>query len=148
KTKPEASGSTALVLDRLILNLFRSARNLNVPLSKVRSRLRHWLEMQPPDHFLLVEPDEDLRRIVAFEMEHAVTFPIEGCGLEELKNSEILDGAIPVSLPNRAKIVQQALPTGMESIILSVRSVPASLTNWLPAPPGALVGVASSWPGF
>jgi GntR family transcriptional regulator len=148
RKKPEASGSAALALDRLILNLFRSAKDLSMPLSLVRSRLRQWLEMQPPDHFLFIEQDEELRRIVAFEMERAVTFPVRCCGIEDITNSHSLEGAIPVALPNRAKIVQQVLPAGIELITLSVRSVPASLTNWLPAPPGALVGVASSWPGF
>jgi len=60
-TKPDVSISPALTLDQLIANLFREARRLGAPLATVRSRLRHWLELQPPDHFLLIEPDEELR---------------------------------------------------------------------------------------
>jgi hypothetical protein len=33
-------------------------------------------------------------------------------------------------------------------LMLQTRSVPASLANWLPAPKGVLLGVASRWPGF
>src|SRR5260221_7808305 len=62
-SKPDVSAVPALALDRLIANLFRSARNAGTPLASVRTRLRQWLELQPPDHFLLIEPDEELRRI-------------------------------------------------------------------------------------
>jgi GntR family transcriptional regulator len=33
-------------------------------------------------------------------------------------------------------------------LTLQVRSVPASLAGWLPAPAGVLLGIASRWPGF
>ena len=55
--KPLAS--EGLALDQLIAEFFRSARKLNAPLAAVRLRLRHWLDLQPPDHFLLIEPDPD-----------------------------------------------------------------------------------------
>src|SRR5450755_2466737 len=48
-TKPDLPLSPDLALDQLIANLFRSARNCNAPLAAVSSRLRHWLDMQPPD---------------------------------------------------------------------------------------------------
>jgi hypothetical protein len=40
------------------------------------------------------------------------------------------------------------LPPGAELITLQIRSVPTSLAGYLPAPSGALVGVASRWPEF
>jgi GntR family transcriptional regulator len=108
--------------------------------------LRQWLELQPPDHFLLVEPDEELRRIVTAEIAQAVTFPVMNCGLEDCPKA--LAGSIPVVLPNRLATVRQALPDGTELLALRFRSVPSSLGQWLPAPSGALVGVASKWPEF
>jgi DNA-binding transcriptional regulator YhcF (GntR family) len=147
-TKPEASLSGALALDQAISGLFRAARKLNAPLAMVRSRLRHWIELQPPDHFLLIERDEELRAIVTLEIERAVNFCVRSCGLDELKRSGPLDGAIPLVLPSKEKIVRQTLPAGVELVTLGVRSVTASLSGWLPAPAGALVGVASRWPDF
>jgi DNA-binding transcriptional regulator YhcF (GntR family) len=146
--KPDAPLSAALALDQMISNLFRSARTLNAPLSLLHSRLRHWIEMPLPNHFLVVEPDKDLRLIVIREIEHSVKFPVRGCGILDLKNSKILEGAIPVTLPSKARAVRQTLPVGVEMITLGVRSVPASLSGWLPAPSGALVAVASRWPDF
>src|SRR5216683_2490011 len=102
--KPELVPSSALALDQLIAKLFRSARELGAPLSTVRSRLRQWLELQPPDHFLLIEPEDELRRIVAAEIGRAVTFPVQSCGLHDCPKT--LDGAIVAVLPNRAVAVR------------------------------------------
>jgi hypothetical protein len=59
----------------------------------------------------------------------------------------MLEGSVPVALPNRVATVRQALPDGAELLTLRFRSVP-SLGQWLPAPAGALVGLASRWPEF
>jgi DNA-binding transcriptional regulator YhcF (GntR family) len=144
--KPEMPLSSALALDRMIAGLFRSARKQGVSLPVLRSRLRQWLELQPPDHFLLVEPDAELRRIVADEIEHAVSLPVMSCGLQDCRKS--LEGSMPVALPNRVTAVRQALPDGTELMTLRFRSVPSSLGDWLPAPSGALVGIVSRWPDF
>ena len=148
KSKPEQPLPSALALDQLIASLLRSSRELGFSLSAVQSRLRQWLALQPPDHFLLIEPDEELRRIVIAEIRQAVTFPIAGEGLEACRSAEKLEGAIPVALSNRKEAVRQALPAGTELLALSIQSVPRSLNKWLPIPTDTLVGVASRWPGF
>lgn len=145
-SKPETPLPPALALDRMIARLFRSAQKLGVSLPELRSRLRQWLELQPPDHFLLIEPDEELRRILAAEIAQAVAFPVKSCGTENCPTT--LDSGIPVLLPNRKETVRKLLPTGTELVTLQVRSVPSSLAEYLPAPVGALVGVASRWPEF
>lgn len=144
--KPQMGISTALALDQMIVGLFRSARREGVSLPALRARLRQWLELQPPDHFLLIEPDAELRRIVEAEIRQAVSLPVVSCGLDDCP--KLLDGAIPVALPNRVVAVRQALPEGIELLTLGFRSVPASLGKWLPVPSGALVGIASKWPDF
>jgi DNA-binding transcriptional regulator YhcF (GntR family) len=147
-SKPEVSLSSTLALDQLIANLFRSARKAGAPLSGIRARLRQWLELQPPDHFLLIEPDEELRRIVALEMQQAVSFPVRSCGLDNGQLLQEVEGAIPVALPSKTKVVRKALPAESELLTLQVRSVPSSLKAWLPAPADALVAIASRWPDF
>jgi GntR family transcriptional regulator len=145
-SKPEIPPSPVLALDQMIARLFRSARKLGVSLPLLRSRLRQWLELQPPDHFLLIEPDEELRRILAAEIARAITFPVESCTPEDCPKIPV--GGIPVVLPNREAAVRKMLPEGTEVLTLQVSSVPASLSGYLPAPAGMLVGVASRWPEF
>jgi DNA-binding transcriptional regulator YhcF (GntR family) len=146
--RPEVPSSSGLALDQLIFKLFRDARELGAPLSLVRVRLQQWLQLQPPDHFFLVEPDPDLRAIVAFEMEQALAFPVKSGALADCRHPHLLDTAIVVSLPSKTEAVRRVLPPGAELLTLQVRSVPASLAAWLPAPADVLVGVASRWPGF
>ena len=148
ETKPALAGSATFALDRLVAELFREARRLEIPLATVRARLRHWFDVRLPDHFLVIEPDEELRQILTFELRQAVRLPVESCGLDDAKLSRKMAGAIPVSLAGKEKLVRQEVPEGVELLMLQVRSVPASLAGWLPAPPGVLLGVASRWPGF
>jgi GntR family transcriptional regulator len=146
--KPKVTLSSSLLLDQLIANLFRAARDSGAPSSEVRARLRQWLELQPPDHFLVVEPTQELREILVLEMRKALKLPVEGCGLQECGAPGVLDGAILVALPNKLPMLRPLLPEGTELLMLQVSSVPASLAGWLPAPSDALVGVASKWPEF
>ena len=148
ETKPKVVLSPALALDQIVANLFRSARELDVPLAEVRSRIRHWLDLQPPDHFLLIEPDEELRKIVVTEMRLAVILPVRSCDFLKSDLMEATRCAIVVALPSKATAVRQALPPGAELLTLRVRSVPTTLAGWLPAPTGALIGIASRWDKF
>src|SRR5258708_2510844 len=81
--KPESSVSSEIALEQMIADLFRSARMQGISLPDLRSRLRQWLEVQPPDHFLLLEPDAELRRIVAAEMQPPLQFPLLDSGLPD-----------------------------------------------------------------
>ena len=147
KQKPE-SPSQALALDQLISSLFLSAREMGAPLSSIRSRLRHWLQMQPPDHFLLIEPDTTLAKILVSEIQAAVTLPVKSCGVEAADADPQLAGAIPIALSMNEKTVRRTLAETAEVLILHLRSAGASLAFHLPAPSTSLVGVASSWPTF
>jgi DNA-binding transcriptional regulator YhcF (GntR family) len=147
-TKPEGVLTAEFALDKLLVDLLRSARGLGFSLATVRTRLRGWFDVQPPDHFLLIEPDEELRRILTVEMRGVVTLPVKSSGLPVGRAAEALVGAIPVALSGQTKSVRQQLPEGAELLTLRVRSVPSALTDWLPAPTSVLVGVASRWPAF
>jgi len=144
--RQEILATPELQLDQMIARVFRAARKAGVPLPALRSRLQRWLELQPPDHVLLIEPEEELRSILAAEIAAATTLPVRSCGIEECPKTP--EGGIPAMLPNRAAAVRELLPPGTDLLILQVRSVPASLAGYLPAPASALVGVASRWEEF
>ncbi len=135
-------------LDQLIADFFVKARRLRLPFESVRARLGQFLKSQPPERFVLFEPDVELRRIVAAEIREAVGVPVEGRALADGQLARAVSAAVPLALPSQLNRVQRALPPGVEPIALAVRSVPSSLAKWLPAPANALVGVASRWPRF
>jgi len=140
--------SAELGLDRLIAGIFSSARQSGIPLSAVRKRLRHWLDLQPPDHFLLIEPDAELANIVLAEIRQAVTFPVIASDMSACTSREHLEGAIPMAMPSKVAAVRAKLPEGVECIGLRLRSVTDSLVPWMPARKQMLVAVVSSWPDF
>ena len=148
RNKTNGTFSAELSLDHLIAELFRSARELQVPLSAVRDRLRHWLELQPPDHFLLIEPDAELREIVVAEMRASVTFPVKAADLSACDDADALRACIPVALPSKIETVRKRLPDGSDLLPLRVRSVTESLGSWLPARQDVLIAVVSRWPDF
>jgi DNA-binding transcriptional regulator YhcF (GntR family) len=147
-SKPRAGLAPAVALDRLVAELVRLARGLGVSMSAVRARLKHWCELQPPEHFLLIEPDEELRRIVALEIGAAVAMRVDSCALEEKEIATRLEAAIPVVMSSKAKTARKLLPENSELLVLRANSVPKSLVGWLPARHDVLICVASRWDEF
>jgi DNA-binding transcriptional regulator YhcF (GntR family) len=146
----EALPETALELDQLIAVFLNLARTRGFTLEEIRVRVRHWLELQPPDHFLVVESDEELREILIAEIEEATEWRAVGAGPEDcLRNTGLLAGAAVVALLGQAERVQAVLPPGKTPILLHSRSVPESLQGEEPKPePDALISVVSRWPEF
>jgi len=135
-----------MALDQIIAEFFRSARKLNAPLAVVRSRVKQWLEMQPPDHFLLIEPDQQLARIVENEMRDAVSLTVKN--VAKIDSEAVLEGAIPVCLSISSEAVRRQLSKSADLLVLNLRSARESLAQHLPAPADVLVGLASAWPPF
>src|SRR5947209_4318776 len=144
----EASTDASLGLDRLISAFLTLARAEGHTLADVQARLKHWLGLEPPDHFLVVEPDEGLREILVAEIADATSFRALGCGYAECGDASRLAGASVVALYSKAEEVRRALPAGVAPIFLHARSVPESLAGERTPPPDALVSVVSRWPAF
>jgi DNA-binding transcriptional regulator YhcF (GntR family) len=146
RSQQPAIAGESLALDRFIANFLRSARQLSVPLGTLRTRLRPWLELQPPDHFLLVEPDAALAEIISMEMRTAFTFPVHIADTH--KSGTQADRCVPVALATSAKLARAFLPESCDLITLSLSSAQQSLAKYLPASNSVLVGIASGWPNF
>lgn len=135
-------------LDQLISVFLKTARNQGHSLLEIQSRLQHCLALQPPDHFLLIEPDAELRRIVVAEIEEATRARVVGAGPNECASADLLTGAAPVSLYGQAEAARAALPPDADLITIRSRSVPESLRGEKQPPPDALIAIVSRWPEF
>ncbi|MCA1592510.1 MAG: GntR family transcriptional regulator [Acidobacteria bacterium] len=140
--------STPLELDQLISSFLSFARVQGFSLAEIQTRIKHWLELQPPDHFLVAEPDPDLREILSAEIEEATGFRVSVAAPEECADAERLAGAVVVALYGQAERVRAALPPGTTLLLLHTRSIPESLQAEKPPPPDALIAVVSRWPKF
>ncbi len=85
----------SLQLDQLISRFFKSARQQQFSLAAIQIGLRRWLTLQPPDHFLVIEPDSELRMILSTEIEKGTGARVAGIGFDEC-TAEVLAGAVPV----------------------------------------------------
>jgi DNA-binding transcriptional regulator YhcF (GntR family) len=137
-----------LGLDQLIANFFQTARSRKHALREIQARLKHWLMLQPPDHFLLIEPDPELRQILITEMEAATKVQVAGAALDDLGRADILTGAAPVTMYSQIERVRAALPSDTEVMALRSRSVPESLAGQKRPQTDALIAVVSRWPEF
>jgi GntR family transcriptional regulator len=144
-TDPPADSEFAL--DQLISTFLRVARERGHALGEIQRRVKAWLELQPPDHFLVVETDEELRAILVAEIKDAVDFDVRGASVEEIERG-LPAGASPVALYGQAERVRAALPPDINLIVLRSRSVPLSLGGQERPAPDALVAVASRWGDF
>jgi GntR family transcriptional regulator len=151
-SRPTLPRTPELAVDELIGELVAKARKAGAPAELIRARLQRWMEMEPPGRWLVIEPDEELRRIVITEMEQAVRLPVRGCAPGDCAAVQtgdgVLEGAMPVVLPSKAAMVRKLLPAGSELTVLQVHPVAPALGSYLPAPAGVLVGIASRWGEF
>ena len=150
------------ILDHHIAGFFRAVRELNLPAPAIRQRVAEWLVAPPPDHFLLIDPDPELRRILLTELAQITTFPALGASVEEGVTPQSLTGAIPLCRPSKTKLIRAALPAGIELVTLPIRSANQWLSPNLPALTSTktssisaqtnkstqLIGIASHWPEF
>jgi GntR family transcriptional regulator len=137
-----------LDLDNLIVEFLQVARRKGFSLGEIQSRIRHWMRLQPPDHFLVIDPDPDLREILIAEIKEATGFRVEGASVEDCANRSILIGAVPVALYGQAELVTAALPPKMACLLVHTRSVPETLKDEKRPLEDDLITVVSYWPAF
>lgn len=136
-----------LELDQLISMFFKSARQRHFSLSEIQNGLRRWLALQAPDHFLLVEPDAELRLILIAEIEKATGARVIGTSRDDYL-PEMMTGAVPVAMYGQVERTRAMLAPGADVIALRSQSVPSSMRGEKAPGPDALIGVVSRWPEF
>ena len=136
------------ILDQHIAGFFRAVRELNLPAADVRRRVAQWLASPPPDHFLLIEPDPEVREILLTEIRQLSAFPVTGASFEDCAKPDATLAAVPLCRPSQANTARTLLPAGVELITLQIRSARAWLDSWLSSLDGGLIGVTSRWPDF
>lgn len=148
KLEGEGKLNGSVKLDQLAAHFLRAARDSGFSLSDIRSSLSHCLNAQPPDHFLVIEPDIELRQILMAEIGAATGARVCGVGIDEVGEGPVLTGAAPVAMYSQAEAVQRVLPAGVECLFLHSTSVVERLKQEQSPAPEALVVVASRWSGF
>jgi GntR family transcriptional regulator len=108
---PDHGNASPPDLDDLINQTIRLARHHGYSLEELSARVRERLLEQPPDHILTLSFDEGHRRVLKWEIERALRYPVKTCSPEELaQNPERAMGALIASPPGVLAIVTAAVP--------------------------------------
>jgi DNA-binding transcriptional regulator YhcF (GntR family) len=135
-----------LELDQIIATLFQIARERGYTLAEMQAGVRRFFDAQPPDHFLVVEPDSELCRILMAEVEEATGLRTAGASFDDC--AARLAGAAVVVMFAHAEQVRGQLPANTPLTVLRLRSVPQSMQGQERPAADALVTVVSRWPEF
>lgn len=93
----------------------------------------------------MVEPERDLRHILASELSTALSSPIDAIAPGSLVETDFR-GKLPVALAARVPEIRKLLPEDCTCLGLRLNSVAASLSGEERPQPGALVTIVSaSW---
>jgi GntR family transcriptional regulator len=136
-TGPGTPSDSLQTLDELINDSIQRAREMGYTLQALRQRVRERLIAQPPDHFLVVEPEKGLREIIRKEIDDNLGWPVVGCSLEEFINEPGLAiGAQVLGANHLVKELKPLVPRHRPplGIVYSQASEQVNLIRKLPTP--------------
>jgi GntR family transcriptional regulator len=102
--------------------------------------------MQRPDHFVLLEPDPELREILVAEIAAATKVKVKGVGPNEVDGAMM--GAVPVVLYGHMDQFADRIKPETDVLVVHSASVVERMRGQTRPPPDALVAVVSRWPEF
>jgi DNA-binding transcriptional regulator YhcF (GntR family) len=137
-----------LALDQLISRFFRALRENGHSLAEIQEAVRRSFSLQRPDHFLLLEPDPELREILVAEIATALKVKVKGAGPAEIDGAASLTGAVPLVLYGHLGSFGERLDPQTDVLVLHSASVVESMTGQTRPPVDALVAIVSRWPEF
>ncbi|HZQ55150.1 MAG TPA: GntR family transcriptional regulator [Bryobacteraceae bacterium] len=145
--RAETQEARLQTLDDLVLDFLRSARKAGLPAKALHERIAYWLAT-PPEYFLFVHPDRELREIVCAELKPALTLDVAGCDLDPAALNEHERRAVFLCMPSHRARAGELLPRDRELITLEIRRVASELAQFVPSRKDVLVVIASKWAGF
>ncbi len=137
-----------VALDQLTTAYLQQARSRGFPMQDIKASVQYWLDLQPPDHILVIDPDAALCEILMAEIAEATGWSVQGISVDECRDAKKITGALPVTLYSRADAVRAALPANTHCQVLHLNSVMAAMQGKEKPPPDALIAVVSGWSDF
>lgn len=137
-----------LALDQLTTAFLQQACGRGFAIRDIKASVQYWLDLQPPDHLLVIDPDAALCEILMAELTEATGWRVIGTDVDGCRDAKKLAGALPVALYSRADAVRSALPPNTHCHLLHLNSVPAAMQGKEKPAADALVAVVSGWADF
>ena len=144
RTRDDEPIDDAMALDQLIGRFFRNLREEGYALSEIEAGIQRSLSMQRPDHFLLLEPDPELRSILVAEIESATKAKVKGVGPE----IDGTAGAVPLVLYGHLEGFADDIKQHSDLLVLHSASIVESMRGQTKPSRDDLVAIVSRWPEF
>jgi hypothetical protein len=100
RAQNDESIENEIALDQLIARFFRNPREEGYSLAEIQDGIQRSLSVQRPDHFVLLEPDTELRESLVAEIAAATEVKVKGVGPGEVDGA--MTGAVPPARPIQA----------------------------------------------
>jgi len=137
-----------LALDQLISRFFRHLREGGYSLAEIQAGVNRSFSVQRPDHFLVLEPDPELREIIVAEIALATKAKVRGVGPVELDGGAGLLGAVPVVLYGHLEAFRDRIKPETDLLVLHSASVVESFRGETKPRADALIAIVSRWGEF
>lgn len=135
-------------LDALVSEFLRAAQSLGFSRDEIFETFEKRLKNKKPRRVLVVEPDEDLRRILIAEIESAVDCAVAGTSGEDFTGEpRAAENAIIAAMADEKPNVE-TISTGAPRVYLIPRSVSNSLDGETRPEKDDLIAVVSAWENF
>jgi len=136
----------ASTLDQLITRFFRNLREEGYSLAEIQTGIQRSLSAQHPDHFLVLEPDAELREILVAEISSVTKVNVKGVGPEGVDGA--LTGAAPVALYGHIDPYSDRIKPETDVLVLHSASVVERMRGQTRPSRESLVAIVSRWPEF
>lgn len=111
-------------LDDFINAAIEKARERGFSLQELRGRVRERLMAQPPDHILVVEKEDGLRRLIQAELRAALGWAVEACSdLDLAQDSSRVIGALVVTPQYSLSAVSPLVPKSRPPIAIAFNPI-------------------------
>ena len=137
-----------LALDQMISRFFRHLREDGYSLAEIQTAVSRSLSAERPDHFLVLEPDPELREILAAEIRVATKTRVTGAGPSDLNDPSTLVGAVPCVLYGHLEAFGDRVKPERDLLVIHSGSVVESFRGETKPRPDALIAIVSRWPEF
>ena len=145
RARGDESLENGLALDQVISRFFRNLREEGYSLADIQAGIQRSLSIQRPDHFILLEPDPELRAILVAEVAAATKAKVQGVGPDEMVNTA---GAVPLVLYGHMGEYADRVKPETDVLVLHSASIVESFRGETKPSREALVAIVSRWPEF
>lgn len=140
--------SNIAALDQIIDRLFRQAGDKGFSENEIKAHLRKRLAAKSPKHFLVVESNAELRKILLEEISAATERRVKGVSFEDLPDINPNDELQVLLIFDQPKNSRQTVLPEMNCIFLKANSVSDSMTGKMRPSNEDLIAVVSGWETF